>query len=74
MAPLNLMPKSPSAPAGLCDAVRMKPPSAFCPPGPPRLRMMADTAGVDSSPSLPDKTGPGGAECVGAATLMAGQC
>ena len=54
---LYLMPKSSSMPPGLCDADRMKPPNGDMPASPrPRVRITADVAGVESSPSVPHHT------------------
>ena len=47
---LYLMPKSPSAPAGLWLAERMRPPSV------PRARITAEAAGVERSPFRPTST------------------
>jgi len=48
---LYLIPKSSSMPPGLWLAVRMKPPNALKPPS--RLRITAETAGVESNPPWP---------------------
>ena len=50
LAILNLMPKSASGPPGLCDAVRMMPPSVLY------FLMTQDRAGVDMIPSCPTIT------------------
>ena len=47
---LNLMPKSASGPPGLCDAVRMIPPSVLY------FRIIHDTAGVERKPFCPTIT------------------
>ena len=56
-SPLYLMPKSSSMPPGLCDAERMKPPKGAMPARPrARVRTTADSAGVESRPSVPHHT------------------
>mmetsp|Transcript_20420 Transcript_20420/g.44524 ORF Transcript_20420/g.44524 Transcript_20420/m.44524 type:complete len:215 (+) Transcript_20420:1080-1724(+) len=53
---LYLMPKSSVMPPGLCEAEQMKPPKGSKPP--PRERITAETAGVESNPPVPSQMRP----------------